>query len=118
MRGRLETTLSGAAEGPVIVGLSSGTADVLLDLPHSETRRCYYLGFVLGSESPLTLEAAVDQVAGGSSEPVRLDVPASGCVAGLVEVEPMPVHGARLRVTFESETEDVQLYDLFVISTG
>jgi hypothetical protein len=47
-----------------------------------------------------------------------MELPAGSSVAGVVEVEPRPQHGARMRLSFETEADHVELYDLFVISTG
>jgi hypothetical protein len=64
------------------------------------------------------IETAVDHDGGGASEPVVVDVPASSCSAGVIEVEPVPCRGARLRFTVTSEADDVRIFDLFVISNG
>jgi len=49
---------------------------------------------------------------------VRLALPASAALAGVVEVEPVPCHAARLRVRLSSEGPRVALHDLFAISNG
>lgn len=133
MRGRIETTLSSSQQqplalegtftipdaGPAVLELPGGAADVFLDLPGQEMRRCYSLGFMVATEKPLRLELAVDHAGGGATEPVvKLDLPASPCIAGVVEVEPHPVPGARMRFSAESDAEEVRLFDLFVISNG
>jgi hypothetical protein len=133
MRGRIETTLSSSdephrlvlegsltipADGPARLELPGGAADIFLDLPGHERLRCYTLGFVVAAEAPVQLELAVDHDGGAASEPVVLAVPASSCVAGVVEVEPHPVHAARMRVSAESDADVVRFFDLFVISTG
>jgi hypothetical protein len=133
MRGRIETTLSHAAElptlelegtldipdtGPALLDLPSGVADVFMNLPQSETLRCYSVGFVIGSDAAVHIETAVDHDGGGASEPVVIDVPASSCSAGVIEVEPTPCRAARLRFTVASEADHVRIFDLFVISNG
>jgi hypothetical protein len=134
MRGRIETTLSGSDElplltlegtllvpdaGPAVLELPGGAADVFTDLPRQQMLRCYSLGFMVATEQPLRLELAVDHAGGGASEPVvQLELPASPCVAGIVEVEPQPVHGARMRFSAWSDADEVRIFDLFVISNG
>jgi hypothetical protein len=133
MRGRLETSLTIAPEllitaergslaiadtGPARLDVPSGGADLLVELPHDEMLRCYYLGFLAGSESAVRIEALVQREDGSEGAPVALRLPASSSVAGTVEVEPHPQQGARLRLHVESEAHHVDLYDLFVISTG
>jgi hypothetical protein len=133
MRGRLEATLSTtdapaprAAQGSLVVPvgeparltLASGVGEVVVSLPGGGMRRCYYLGFVLGSVAPARLAAQVERTDDGASTPVEMHAPASRSVAGVVEVEPHPVHGRQLRLRVESEAAELTLYDLFVISTG
>ena len=79
--------------------------------------RCYTLGFLVAAEAPVRLEAAVT-TEDGSSRPVELELPASPAVGGIVEVEPVPVFGRGMRLSVETEAEQVELYDLFVIATG
>jgi hypothetical protein len=133
MRGRIETTLSSSeqlpmtalsgalaipAQGPARLDLSSGAAEVLVQLPPGETRRCYSLGFMLAATAAVRLEATLEGEDAPSGASVVMDLPPSGCVAGVVEVEPRPQHGARLRLLANSEAGQVDLYDLFVISNG
>lgn len=133
MRGRLETSLSLAPElpvlaergaltipdtGPALLEVPAGGADLLVALAHDDMLRCYYLGFLTGAVSPLRVTAMVQREDGSEGAPVSLKLPAGTSVAGVVEIEPHPQHGAQLRLHVESEADHVDLYDLFVVSTG
>ncbi len=125
MRGRLEADLSrGGMDLPVLDGqparleLAARSGDLRLELPAGETLRCWSAGFVIGCAEPMRLELVVDRVDGSSSEPVVLDLPASPCLAGIVEVEPVPQHVTGLRLHVASEAGHVDLYDLFAVSNG
>ena len=67
---------------------------------------------------PLRLELAVEHLDGVASEPVRLALPASAALAGVVEVEPVPCQAVRLRLRLSSEAPRVALHDFFAISNG
>jgi hypothetical protein len=67
---------------------------------------------------PLRLDLTVEHLDGVTSEPVRLALPASAALAGVVEVEPVPFQAARLRVRLTSQAPRVALLDLFAISNG
>ncbi len=130
MRGRIESTLSSGrhesdgdpllvpTEGPARLDLTEGTVEVDIDLAASATLRCYSIGFVAGSDAPVELTATIidDDGAGGQSAQVSL--PASRCVAGIVEVEPRPRAADKLRLHVRSDAPQLDLYDLFVISNG
>ncbi len=133
MRGRIETSLSTGDELPLVamggtlavpgggsalLDLPAGAADVLMPLPHSEMLHCYSLGFLLAAGVPVRVEAGVEREDGTVGDAVVLDLPASTSVAGVVEVEPGPQHGARMRLHIESEADHIDIYDLFVISSG
>ena len=134
MRGRLETVLSApgaeaeaavetgrltqAEDGRVGLELVGGIGELSLALPPHDMARCWSAGFLIGSALPLRLELAVEHLDGVTSEPVRLALPASAALAGVVEVEPVPCHAARLRVRLSSEGPRVALHDLFAISNG
>ncbi len=133
MRGRVETTLSGDDElpitaavgtlaipttGPASLQLSAGSAEVLLALPPDAQRRCYSLGFLMAAPAPVRIDASVVAEDGEESRPAALQLPASVALAGIVEVEPRPVHGSRLRLVVRSDAERLDIHDLFVISTG
>lgn len=134
MRGRLESSLSRAdrdrpvrattgtltrlADGSATLAPVAGSGGLVMALPAGEMRRCWALGFLLACESPLRLGIAVDRDDGSSGEPVRLELPASPCLAGIVEVEPLPQHAARMRVTVETAAERVDMHDLFAVSYG
>jgi hypothetical protein len=47
-----------------------------------------------------------------------MDLPASGCLAGIVEVEASPGRAKHLRLHVETEAPAVDVFDLFAISTG
>jgi len=132
MRGRIDATLSNPDSLPVMalggtlaipdqgaaaLDLPVGATDLLMELPSDQMLRCYSVGFVIGSAAQVRLEASIDRD-DGSGEPVAMELPASTCVAGVVEVEPVPTHGARLRLHLESDADQVDLYDVFVISNG
>ena len=53
-----------------------------------------------------------------ATEPIGVTLPASPCLAGVVEVAPRPSSADRLRVRFSGEGDEVRVYDLFAISTG
>jgi hypothetical protein len=50
--------------------------------------------------------------------PVGLELPASSCLAGVVEVAPTPQQARQLRATLTSEAEHLAVYDLFAIANG
>jgi hypothetical protein len=134
MRGRLEAGLSRSGarlpatavvgtllppdEEPARLELLAGSGDLLMELPPGETLRCWSVGFVIACSAPLRLEVMLDRLDGTSSEPVLLELPASTCLAGIIEVEPTPQHAARLRIHGTSEAVQVDLYDLFAVSNG
>jgi hypothetical protein len=113
LTGHLHTT----RDGPVSLGLTAGTGELLLELPSDPMLRCWSIGFLAGSATPVRLEARVDHEDETTSEPVSLELPASSCVAGIVEVEHAPCHAARLRLQVSGEA-DFYLFDLIAISTG
>jgi hypothetical protein len=106
-----------SADGPSRLDLLAGTAELLLELPSDPMLRCWSFGFLVSSAAPARLEARVDREDETTSEPVRVDLPASGCLAGIVEVEPVPCHAARLRVHVSGEAS-LDIFDLFAVSTG
>ncbi|MFO7531265.1 MAG: glycosyltransferase family 92 protein [Candidatus Limnocylindrales bacterium] len=133
MRGRMATSLSTADDLPMMAAvgtlaipdagaaallLPAGSAEVLLQLPADDMLRCYYLGFLASVSAPVRLEAAVTSAKGDASQPVELRLPASTAVAGIVEIEPRPVHGEWMRLVFETDADEIDLHDLFVIATG
>ena len=133
MRGRLETSLTVADDLPIIASagtlaipeagparldLDAGAAEVVVELPHDDMLRCYYLGFLSAADAPVRMEAVVEREDDKVATPVTMKLPAASSVAGLVEVEPHPQHGARMRLLFRSQAEHIDLYDLYVISTG
>jgi len=111
-------TLAIPGEGPALLDLPDGAAEVLLQLPADDALRCYTLAFLVDTEAPVRIEAVVTRRDGGEGAPVKMKLPASGSVAGVVEIEPLPQHGASMRVRFESEAGQLDIYDLFVISYG
>ncbi len=114
----IEGTLAIPDVGPARLDLPGGSAEVTLQLPSEETLRCYTLAFLFGSEAMVRVEAVVTRRDGKGGDPVRLKLPASGSVVGVVEVEPLPQHGAAMRLRFESEGGQLDVYDLFVIAYG
>jgi hypothetical protein len=134
MRGRLETSLAGAAEGlavstpagpltvpaegPARLAPVAGSAELRVDLPASQARRCWSLGFLLGCEAPLRLVAAADGGDGPPGPPLSMELPASACLAGIVEIGASPGRARSLRLIVETEAAVVDLFDLFAISTG
>jgi hypothetical protein len=118
MRGRLDGSL--VSEGAEVLALEAraGTAELGLALPQHTMARCWSAGFIVGSAAALSLELAVEHQDGTWSEPVRLALPASPAIAGVVEVEPVPSHAARLRVRVDGAAGRLDVYDLFAISTG
>jgi hypothetical protein len=105
------------ADGPARLQPAQGTADLLLELPSDPMLRCWSLGFLIGSVAPVRLEARVDREDETSGPPVRMDLPASGCLAGMVEVEPAPCRAVRLRLHV-SASDPIEIHDLFAVSTG
>jgi hypothetical protein len=133
MRGRIETGLSVASDlpismlrgtfvipaaEPVSVELAAGPAEVLIELEQDDALRCYTLGFLVSTDAPLSIEAIVELVDGSVGDAMAVQLPASTSVAGIVEVEPVPSHGARLRLLMNGPADHIDIYDLFVISTG
>jgi hypothetical protein len=133
MRGRIVSGLDAAAERPVMAETGSlavpddgpaallpaaGRAELILPLPDDDTLRCYSLGFLVASEAPVAVEAVVERADGSGGTPVTMELPAGSSVTGVVEVEPVPVRGARLRLSLETTAPAVTLYDLFVIANG
>jgi|GEM_PF-3260401 len=111
-------TLAIPGEGPALLDLPEGTAEVILTLPSDEMLRCYTLGFLIEAEAPVRVDAVVTRCDGGEGEPVRMKLRKSESVVGVVEIEPLPQHGASVRLRFESEADYLDIYDLFVISYG
>jgi hypothetical protein len=109
--------LAVSGDGPARLDLVAGTAELLLELPSDPMLRCWSLGFVVGSEAPVRLEVRVDREDESTSDPVPIDLPASGCVAGIAEVEPVPCRAARLRIHV-SAAAGLEIFDLFAVSTG
>jgi hypothetical protein len=89
-----------------------------LALPADDGRRCYYLGFLASIAAPVRVVVAVSSAEGDASRPVELKLPASTALAGIVEIEPRPVHGEQMRLAFERDAGEIDLHDLFVIATG
>jgi hypothetical protein len=118
MRGRLEGSLVSEGAGPLTVEHPEATAELALALPQTAMRRCWSVGFVVGSAGPVRLELSVERLDGTWSEPVRLALPASPALAGVIEVEPVPAHANRLRVRVDAAAGRLDVYDLFAISTG
>jgi hypothetical protein len=134
MRGRLESSLSRASAdlpiaavagtltlaGDGAAGLEpvAGSAEMLMHLPMSTTRRCWSLGFIVGAAAPTRMEVVVEGDDEDAGEPVRMELPASSCLAGIVEVEPAPRRATRLRIRVATEAARVSLYDLFAVSCG
>jgi hypothetical protein len=118
-----------AGAGPLALDTGSGPVEVLAHVTPGDTLRCHYLGFVTASEAPVRLECWVELEAGGDgadvsaagdgrTEPLVLELPASRCLAGVVELSERPSSATAVRVRVESAGERVDLYDLFAISTG
>ena len=103
---------------PATLRPAAGSADVVVQLPPDQTLRCYHLGLLAGSPASVSVTATVDRADGTSGAPVQLELPAGSSVVAVVEVDPAPQAGARMRLHFESEAESIELYDLFVIATG
>ena len=112
------TALAGSDEGATRVDVSAGAAEIVVPIPPSETLRCYSLGFLVGGARPLRMEVSVDGDDGLSSGPVELELPASPCLAGIVEIEPSPRHASSVRLVLRTDANAIDLYDLFVISNG
>lgn len=131
MRGRIATTLARGRhdmqvgvltvpeDGPAHIELANGAAEVVISLPSSPTSRCYTLGFVLAAAVDVQLTARVASDDQESGPGIDMELPASRCVAGIVEVEPRPVDGGRLLLDIRGAAGDgIDVYDLFVISNG
>ena len=130
MRGRIESTLTEpglVAEGGALAFTDGGAVhlersgaitEVRMALPRSEMRRCYSLGFILGTPTALRIEASIAPVDGAPGAAITFEVPGSACAGGVVEVEPAPTYGASLSLRIHGGAPAVDLYDLFVISTG
>jgi hypothetical protein len=111
-------TLAVPDEGAASLLLADGVAELMVPLPEDEVLRCYALAFLLDSPARTKVAVTVQRREGDEGEPVRFKLPATRAAAGVVEVEPLPRHGASLRLRFECEAEEIGIYDLFVISYG
>ncbi len=111
-------TLAVPGSGPAALLLSEGAAELVLPLPAEEALRCYTLAFLVDAAARVRIEASVVRREGDEGDPVLMKVPASAAVAGVVEIEPLPHHGAQVLIRFASEAEQLDIYDLFVISYG
>ena len=134
MRGRLVSDISANAAGPTIEVASGhltrplgeaatlvpdrSVAELSIELPADEMLRCYTLGFMLGCDQPVSLRLDVERADGSRSEPTSIDVPASTCVAGIVEIEATPQHAARARLRLETAASQIGIFDLFLVSYG
>ncbi len=118
MRGRIDARLPAEASAPLMLEPPAGTAELALALPQEDMRRCWSAGFVVGSAGPVSLELAVERADGSWSEPVRLALPSSPALAGVVEVEAVPGHARQLHVRVGGQAGRLEVYDLFAISTG
>jgi hypothetical protein len=116
MRGRVEASLVEAA--PVTVALAGGQAEVGLDLPDTEMLRCWYAGFLVAAPVAVQLELCVEREDGTRSAPVRVAMPASTALGGVVEVEPEPCHATRLLVRASGELPALEVFDLVAVSAG
>jgi len=111
-------TLAVTQDGSAVLESLTGSGVLTMALPAEQMRRCWSLGFLLSCPAPLRLEVAVDDDDGPSGEPVRLELPASACLAGIVEVEPSPGHARRMRLSIATQAERVDIHDLFAVSYG
>jgi Glycosyltransferase family 92 len=133
MRGRIVTSLTLAPElsvaasnghltlpedGPAMLTLADGIADLVLSLPDDAFLRCYTLGFLLACPAPLRMVAEVVAADGSCLGRRTVELPAASSLAGLVEVQDQPIEGRAMRLHLEGEAGDVTLYDLFVIANG
>ncbi len=106
------------ADGPAALRLAEGTAELLVPLPDDPLLRCYHVGILASLASGARLSATVEQADNSHGEPVEFELPPGTSVAAIVEVEPAPISGQRLRLRLVGEDEAIDLYDLFVIATG
>ena len=121
--GGLSATSAGGAAatpgpGPWSLSAAGGGVRLVLPLPEEALARCYTLGFVLGTTAAVTLAAVVEARDGTRGRTVDVSMPASRSVAGVIEVQPVPVDAASMTITLAGEAADVRVYDLFVIATG
>ena len=112
--GRMELSASVAAE----LFTEDGRATVSIELDPAEQRRCYALGFVIGASEPVGMEIDCQRIDGSSGAAVSIELPASPCVAGIVEIEPTPHRQASVRLDVTSTAAAIRIYDLFLISYG
>jgi hypothetical protein len=117
MRGRLGASLAETPDGSARSRLEAGSAEIALALPGETMLRCWSAGFVLAGEAPLRIELSVRGRAAPLGEPVHLQLPASACLAGVVEVAARPREADELRLRVRSAA-GVVVHDLFAISTG
>ena len=137
MRGRIEASLAAPGEdgrvsivsgaltrpadvpgAPAELRLEAGAAEVALALTPGAMLRCWSVGFMLAAAAPVTLELAIEREDGVADDPVRLALPASSCLAGVVEVAPSPQQATQLRVRVAGELDHLLVHDLFAISCG
>ncbi|MFV2064797.1 MAG: glycosyltransferase family 92 protein, partial [Chloroflexota bacterium] len=96
-----------------------GVAELLIDVNPGQMRRCYALGLMVGSVQDVRVEVTLERQDGSRAEPTTFELPASACVAGIVEIEPSPQRatGVNLRVSAPAPLR-MEIYDLFLISYG
>ena len=112
------TRPTGVPGAPAELRLEAGAAEVALALTPGAMLRCWSVGFMLAAAAPVTLELAIEREDGVADDPVRLALPASSCLAGVVEVAPSPQQATQLRVRVVGELEHLSVHDLFAISCG
>jgi hypothetical protein len=113
VRGRLESRLD-PAEGPRAVG---GGEELGFDLLPGDERRAYALGFVVRTAAPAELRLSLEHADGEATPPVPIALGEAGTYAGIVELDPRPLHARRAVARVRSEG-DATLLDLFLVSYG
>lgn len=106
------------AEGPAMVTPLDGVAEIEIPFGVEGMLRCHHLGLLAAAEAPVLVTAVVERADGSTSKPVAFELPAATSAAAVVEIEPKPQTGQRMRVRLETAATSVTLYDLFVIATG
>jgi hypothetical protein len=95
---------------------ADGATEAHIALPPDGLRRCVAVGLVAASADTLRVELRLDHDE-GTSGPVVVELPASESAAALVEVDPKPRLGERVRVRFVGSPGG-RVHELFLVSYG
>ncbi len=115
------TPLLERARGRLLATLPDGRLEdgaVHFDIDPAGQRRVYAAGFVVRAATATKLLAWLTRADGSTSEPVSVRLPAGDTYAGVLELDAAPELVTGVSVGLSSETGDIDVLDLFVISYG